>query len=188
MASTHMTMAGRSVEPGPAALGAKYIRWGLSLFIFGLVVGYGPWLHYMHGGLDPVQPDFLKNVTLWFGCPWTLAAYVAQVGSLAMIPIGLCYVVFGRDGSISSLSGVERTGPTLCAVGILAEFLAGFPGQFAVQAIYPNFYYTPTRAGIWLWLGLQGACIAIYAIGIMTSYATINRASHAIAQRVAAGQ
>jgi hypothetical protein len=89
MASTHMTMAGRSVEPGPAALGAKYIRWGLSLFIFGLVVGYGPWLHYMHGGLDPVQPDFLKNVTLWFGCPWTLAAYVAQLGSLAMIPIGL---------------------------------------------------------------------------------------------------
>ena len=142
----------------------------------------------MHGGLDPVQPDFLKNVTLWFGCSWTLAAYVTQVGSLAMIPIGLCYVVFGRDGSISSLSGIERIGPTLCAVGILAEFLAGFPGQFAVEAIYPNFYYTPTRAGIWLWLGLQGASIAIYAIGIMTSYATINRASHVIAQRVAAGR
>ena len=25
---------------------------GLGLFIFGLVIGYGPWLHYMHGALE----------------------------------------------------------------------------------------------------------------------------------------
>jgi hypothetical protein len=167
----------------PVELGARYIRWGLGLFVFGLVVGYGPWLHYMHGALSDVHEAFLKNVTLWFGCPWTLAVYVTQVGSLAMIPIGLCYVVLGREGSIGSLSGIERMGPTLCVVGILTAFLAGFPGQFAVEAIYPDFYYTPTRAGIWLWLGLQGACIAIYAIGVMTSYATIKRASHVLEAR-----
>ena len=65
--------------------------WGLELFVFGLVIGYLPLAHYMHGSFEPVGGAFLKNVTLWWGCAWTLAVYVAQVGSLAMIVIGLCY-------------------------------------------------------------------------------------------------
>jgi hypothetical protein len=34
-------------ELTPAGLGGTYVRWGIRLFIFGLVIGYGPWLHYM---------------------------------------------------------------------------------------------------------------------------------------------
>ena len=70
-------------------LGTKLIRRGLWLFVFGLVIGYGPWAHYMHGAMEEVRPAFLKNVSLWWGCPWTLAAYVSQLGSLAMIIFGL---------------------------------------------------------------------------------------------------
>jgi len=62
-------------ELAPAALGGKYVRWGIRLFIFGLVIGYGPWLHYMHGALEEVHPEFLHNVTLWFACPWTLGFF-----------------------------------------------------------------------------------------------------------------
>ena len=69
----------------PAGVGAKYIRWGLGLFVFGLVIGFVPLAHYMHGSFEPVGEAFLKNVTLWWGCAFTLAVYVAQVGSLAMI-------------------------------------------------------------------------------------------------------
>jgi len=159
------------------ALGGTYVRWGLRLFIFGLVTGYGPWLHYMHGSFEEVHPAFLHNVTLWFGCPWTLSAYVAQLGGLAMIPIGLCYIVFGRDGSLASVTNSERLGPTLCAIGILSEFVIGFPGYFAVEAVWPNFYYTPIDAGKWTWLGLQGVCIAIYLVGTVVASGGITRAT-----------
>jgi len=164
-------------EVTPAALGGTYVRWGMWLFIFGLVIGYGPWLHYMHGAFEEVHPAFLHNVTLWFACPWTLSTYVAQLGGLGMIPIGLCYFIFGRDGTLASVTRGERLGPTLCAIGILSEFLIGFPGYFAVSAVWPNFYYTPIDAGKWTWLGLQGVCIAIYLAGVLVASGSISRAT-----------
>ena len=30
-------------------LGINFIRWGLGLFIFGLIIGYSPLVHYLHG-------------------------------------------------------------------------------------------------------------------------------------------
>jgi hypothetical protein len=153
------------------------------LFIFGLVTGYGPWLHYMHGALEEVHEAFLKNVTLWFGCPWTLPIYVTQLGGLSMVVIGLCYLAFGRDGAMESISGAERSGPALCAIGIIAEFVFGFPLYFAVNAVWPNFYYTPIQAGKWTWLGMQGVCILIYVIGVICAYGGIKRASHVLEAR-----
>jgi hypothetical protein len=179
MTSAQMTMT-RS-EATPVEVGTKFVRWGLGLFIFGLVTGYGPWLHYMHGALSEVQPAFLKNVTLWFGCPWTLPVYVTQLGGLSMVVIGLCHLAFARDGAMVSVTGGERMAPALCAVGIIAEFVFGFPLYFAVDAVWPNFYYTPIDAGKWTWLGIQGLCIAIYVIGVMYAYGGIKRASHVLA-------
>ena len=83
--------------------------------------------HYMHGSFETVGEAFLKNVTLWWGCAWTLAVYVTQVGSLAMIVIGLCYVVLARDGAMTSITEAERMAPALCAGGIIAEVVAGLP-------------------------------------------------------------
>jgi hypothetical protein len=96
MASAHVAATG--VKTPPVEIGTVFIRWGLGLFVFGLVFGFGPWLHYMHGALEEVHEAFLRNVTLWFGCPWTLCVYVAQLGGLGMVVIGLCYLVFARDG------------------------------------------------------------------------------------------
>jgi len=143
MATTHMTMTG--TETTSVGIGTKYVRWGLGLFIFGLVIGYGPWLHYMHGALEDVHEQFLKNVTLWFGCPWTLPVYVTQLGGLSMVVFGLCYLAFARDGAMSSVSSAERMAPVLCATGIVTEFVFGFPLYFAVNAVWPDFYFTPIR-------------------------------------------
>jgi hypothetical protein len=181
MTSANLALSG--AEASPVEVGTKYVRWGLGLFVFGLVIGYGPWLHYMHGALEEVHPAFLKNVTLWFGCPWTLPVYVTQLGGLSMVVVGLCYLVFARDGAMPSVSGGERLGPALCATGIVAEFVFGFPLYFAVNAVWPNFYYTPIDAGKWTWLGMQGACIAIYLVGVMFAYAGIKRASHVLVSR-----
>jgi len=174
------------LEGTPVEIGAKYVRWGLGLFIFGLVTGYGPWLHYMHGALEEVHEAFLKNVTLWFGCPWTLPVYVTQLGGIGMVMIGLCYLTFARDGAMESVSGSERAGPALCATGVVTEFIFGFPLYFAVNAVWPNFYYTPIAAGKWTWLGMQGVCIAIYVAGTMCAYGGIKRATHVLESRVPA--
>lgn len=163
-------------------VGVKYIRWGLGLFVFGLIIGYGPWLHYMHGAMEDVQSAFLKNVTLWFGCPWTLAVYVTQLGSLGMIVIGLCYFVFARAGAMASITGSERIGPALCAMGILTEFLFGYVGYFGVNRIWPSFYYVPINEGKWTWLGLQGACIAIFLIGVICAHSGIKCATKVVAR------
>ena len=179
--NTHVGMI-RTVAT-PVEVGVKHIRWGLGLFIFGLVVGYIPLAHYMHGSFETVGEAFLKNVTLWWGCAFTLAVYVAQVGSLAMIVIGLCYVVFARDGAMTLVTSAERMAPALCAGGIIAEFVAGVAGYYAVAAVWPNFYYTPIRAGIWAWLGLQAVCIAIYVAGIMYAYGGIKRALDVLMER-----
>ena len=78
-------------------IGTKFIHWGLALFIFGLVIGFGPLAHYLHGALEQVGAAFLQNVTLWFGCPWTLPVYTVQVGSLGMVVIGCVYLHLPTD-------------------------------------------------------------------------------------------
>jgi hypothetical protein len=181
-------MARIGMEGAPIEVGTKYVRWGLGLFVFGLVIGYGPWLHYMHGALEEVHEAFLKNVTLWFGCPWTLPVYVTQLGGLGMVVIGLCYLVFARDGAMSSVTPGERAAPAFCAIGVLAEFAFGFPLYFAVNAVWPNFYYTPIASGKWTWLGMQGVCIAIYVVGAMLAYGGIKRASQVMESRSLATQ
>ena len=182
MTVTHMDGIGKA-EGTQIEVGAKFVRWGLGLFVFGLVTGYGPWLHYMHGALEEVGAAFLKNVSLWWGCPWTLAVYVPQLGGLGMIAFGLCYIVFARDGAMTSVTNADRAAPVLCAVGIITEWVFGFPLYFAVNAVWPNFYYTPISAGKWTWLGMQGVCIAIYVAGAICAYSGIKRATHVLEQQ-----
>lgn len=63
-ATTHAGITGASATP--ANVGIKYIRWGFGLFVFGLVIGFVPLAHYMNGSYEEVQPEFLRNVTLWW--------------------------------------------------------------------------------------------------------------------------
>jgi hypothetical protein len=160
-------------------LGAGFVRWGTSLFIFGLVIGYGPLLHYMqHGAIQDVGPAFLKNVTLWFGCPWTLPTYVVQIGGLGMIALGISLLTFARDGRVSALGTGARRSLGLCIFGLLAEFFTGYPGYFAVYHFWPNFYFTPIDDGKHVWLAMRGVSIAIYIAGVVFAFSAIRRASH----------
>lgn len=156
-------------------LGTRFVRRGLWLFVFGLVIGFGPWAHYMHGAMEEVQPAFLKNVTLWWGCPWTLSAYVTQLGSLAMVLFGLCYLVSSRSAT-TVVSAWEQLSLPLCFFGIVSEFVAGYLFYYVVNARWPNFYYTPIDEGKHLWLGVQGACIALCLIGAILAAKGIGRA------------
>lgn len=177
MGNAAMVMGGEAVVT-PTELGWKFIRWGLGLFILGFFTGFVPILHYMLGAqAGDVGPVFLKNITLWWGCPAILAELTLKAGGLGMIAIGLCYVAAGRQGASPDISIHERIAPMLCAGGLIAELVAAAAGFVICNIFWPNFYFQPVPAGKNVWLAVQGLSIAIYAVGICYAFAGIRRAS-----------
>ncbi len=139
-------------------LGTQFIRWGLGLFIFGLIIGYGALAHYVRGALA-----FL---------PWTLSASTLQVGSLGMVVIGCVYLHLPTD----KLEAEERDLAAfwLCVAGLIAVFLTGYIGYFIVNAIWPSFYNAPINAAKNVWLIAQGLSILLYLIGVVLAYLSIH--------------
>jgi hypothetical protein len=58
---------------------------------------------------------FLKNITLWWGCPAVLAEMTVKIGSLGMLAIGLCYLVATRQGGSSDISARDAASPRSAA-------------------------------------------------------------------------
>lgn len=162
----------------PTALSWKFIHWGLGLFITGSVTGFIPIAHYIHGALaGDVGPVFLKNMTLWWGCPAILAELTLKTGGLGMIAIGLCYLAIVRQGPSPDISRHERIAPTLCAYGLIAELVTAGVGYAVLNYFWPNFFFEPVQAGKNIWLVAQGLSIAVYVVGTCYAFAGIRRAS-----------
>jgi hypothetical protein len=157
-------------------LGWKFILWGLGLFITGFLTGFIPILHYMVGAqAGDVGPDFLKNITLWWGCPAILAELTLKTGSLGMIAIGLCYLATTRQGTSQTISSHERIAPMLCAYGLIAELAWTAAGFVICNIFWPNFYFNAVPTGKNVWLAGQGLSIAVYVVGICYAAAGIHR-------------
>jgi len=175
MSGATETMAARS-NVTSAELGSKFIRWGLGLFVFGFIVGFIPIVHYIHGAAaGGVGPDFLKNVTLWWGCPAVLMEYTLKMGSLGMIAIGLCYLVLPRGSAAAPVSGGERVAPELCLYGLMAAFVYMFVGYIVCNLIWPNFYFQAVETGKDVWLAGQLIGIAVYVSGVWFAFGGIRR-------------
>ncbi|MDM0110561.1 hypothetical protein QTI66_00265 [Variovorax sp. J22R133] len=177
MSNATMAMRGEAAVTH-ADLGWKFIRWGLGLFITGFVVGFIPILHYFPGAqAGDVGPVFLKNVTLWWGCPAILAEMTLKTGSLGMIAIGLCYLAAVRQGASPGISSHERLAPTLCAYGLVAELVTAGVGYAVCNMVWPNFFFEPVQAGKNTWLALQGLSILVYFVGACYAVAGVRRAA-----------
>jgi uncharacterized membrane protein YoaK (UPF0700 family) len=160
----------------PAELGSKFIRWGLGLFVLGFALGFIPILHYIHGAVaGDVGPAFLKNMTLWWGCPAVLMEYTLKTGGLGMVAIGLCYLVLPRAGAAAPVSGGERMAPVLCFVGLLGATVYMAVGYVVCNLIWPNFYFQPVETGKDVWLAGQLIGIAIYFYGIAVAFGQLRR-------------
>src|SRR5262249_8211732 len=112
---------------------------------------------------------FMHNITLWWGCPWTLSVAVTQIGGLGLVAVGLTHLAAARHVS----GKTDDKGPDglfLCVVGVLGTFLVGFPGYFVYDAIWPRFYYDPVPAGKNAWLLGQALFIVIYFIGLLVAF------------------
>jgi hypothetical protein len=157
-------------------LGSKFIRLGLGQFVLGFVVGFVPIVHYMHGAVaGDVGPVFLKNMTLWWGCPAVLVEQVLKTGGLGMAAIGLCYVVYSRNGTVTPLSRGELLAPKLCVGGLIATLVYASVGYVVCNLIWPNFYFEPVEMGKNVWLAGQGITIAIYVTGLSFAFGGVRR-------------
>src|SRR5215470_4073440 len=161
-------------------LGARFVKWGLGLFIFGILLIFGPIAHYCVGANHPTGEAFLHNVSLWFACPWTLAVAVMQAGGLGMVVLGLTRLQTARLSERSAATGDSPTALWLCIIGLLGAFAVGYPGYFVFDAIWPSYYYTPVQAGKNAWLLGQALFIFIYFGGALMMFNTERRALNAI--------
>jgi hypothetical protein len=146
-------------------VGISFLRSGLALLAFGIFIGFGIIGHYVIGANHDTGEMFMKNVTLWFACPWTLSVYAVQAGSLGMIVIGIMFLVLGRSVPVAVRFG--HAALWLCVTGLVGVFLTGYIGYFVVDKIWPAFYYAPVAAGKNAWLSAQALSIALYWLGIL---------------------
>jgi hypothetical protein len=156
-------------------MGARFTRWGLGLFIFGVFLTFGIIAHYCAGARWPTGELFMQNITLWWACPWTLSVAAVQAGGLGMVALGLTRMVAARVAP-SDLGAEHPAAPWLCIVGLLGVFAVGYPGYFVFDAIWPSFYYSPIVAGKNAWLLGQAFFIAVYLVGMVLAFTPVRRA------------
>src|SRR5215468_9494910 len=152
------------------ATGARFTKWGLGLFIFGVFLTFGIIAHYCGGARWPTGEVFKQNITLWWACPWTLSVAAVQAGGLGMVALGLARLMAGRLSPDASAGAESSAALPLCIVGLLGVFAVGYPGYFVFDAIWPSFYYSPVAAGKNAWLLAQAFFIAVYLSGAVITF------------------
>jgi hypothetical protein len=150
-------------------LGVAFLRWGLGLFIFGLVVGYIPLVHYLHGALVEMGQGPLPNAALWLAIPNAI-----QIGGLGMAVIG---AVFGLlPANKLEAESRDYTALWLCVTGLSAIFMTGYVGYFVLNLIWRSYYNRPPSPGeenvVLIGVGLSAA---LYLIGALIAYLSILR-------------
>ena len=160
--------------------GARFIKWGLGLFIFGVFLTFGIVAHYCGGARWPTGEVFKQNITLWWACPWTLSVAAVQAGGLGMVALGLTRLLAGRLSANDPSAANSPAALAFCIVGLLGVFAVGYPGYFVFDAIWPSFYYSPIAVGKNAWLLGQAFFIAVYLAGALLMFNTVRRALNAI--------
>jgi len=163
------------------SVGARFAKWGLGLFIFGVFLTFGIVAHYCVGARWPTGELFMQNITLWWACPWTLSVAAVQAGGLGMVALGLTAMVAARSVGADDTDGSGAL--WLCVIGLLGVFAVGYPGYFVFDAIWPGYYYSPVAAGKNTWLLGQALFIAIYFAGVIMMFGIVRRALNRITEQ-----
>ena len=162
--------------------GVRFVRTGSWLVLLGMVMSFGMVLHYVVGAQYGTGEEFLKNITLWYACPWTLSTAVVLLGSIGMLAVGAIMVVLGKHASTGATEGRRgELARLLCTIALVGMFLTGYVGYFVVDHLWPMFYYLPVKDGKNVWLFMQLACMVLYAIGLLIAFNSIRRVSYSLA-------
>lgn len=159
--------------------GARFAKWGLGLFMFGVFLSFGIIAHYCVGSRWPNGALFMQNITLWWACPWTLSVAAVQAGGLGMVALGVTSMI-SLGMSRSHLHTSNFWALALCITGLLGVFAVGYAGYFVFDAIWPSFYYSPVAVAKNAWLLGQALFIALYFLGSAMMTSVVWRALGAI--------
>lgn len=146
-------------------LSAAFVRWGLGLFIFSLIIGYGPLVQYLHQTLESRGGAPLENLVLWAGCPAAM-----QIGALGMIAIGAVFGLFPAEELEAETR--DYVALWLCVGGLIVVFLTGYVGYYVLNTIWQtSLGAQPAREKAWLLVYSIGA--GAYIIGVVLTYLSI---------------
>ena len=161
------------------ATGARFAKWGLGLFLFGVFLTFGIIAHYCIGARWTTGVLFMENITLWWACPWTLSVAAVQAGGLGLVALGVTLMSAAR---VVPDSSHEHGGLALllCIIGLLGVFAVGYPGYFVFDAVWPSFYYSPIATGKNAWLVGQAFFIGVFFAGATLAFSVVRRSLNAI--------
>ena len=134
----------------------RFVKWGTGLLVLGLMTGYGPLAHYLHGGVE-VQ------------CPWApVHAHVALLGWIGFTIFGLVYRALPDWGTPTPRAAQLAKGHFwLSVISVLGVYANGLFGYRLLNRISPGFYYKPDKATLNLWLSIDGWFLTLYAFGCL---------------------
>jgi len=132
----------------------RFVKWGTGLLALGLLTGYGPLGHYLHGGVK-------------VRCPWApVHAHVAVLGWLGFTVFGLVYRALPSWGTPGPSAAKLATGHLwLSIISILGVWLNGTMGYRLIDRFSPGFYYRPDPDKLRLWLSIDGMFLTVFAAG-----------------------
>jgi hypothetical protein len=135
-------------------LALRFIRWSAGLLVLGLLTGYGPLAHYLHGGVA-------------VACPWApIHGHVALLGWLGMAIFGLVYKALPSWANGASPSrGLAKNNFNACVVGVIGVVANGKLGYRIHDFVSDGGYYEPDKAVLNLWLSIDGVFLSLYGIG-----------------------
>ncbi|MPZ21514.1 MAG: hypothetical protein GEV06_27030 [Luteitalea sp.] len=152
-------------------LGLRFVRWGAGLLVLGLLTGYGPLGHYLHGGVE-------------VACPWApVHAHVTLLGWVGMTLFGLVYraIPGWSNGAIPSIA-LAQTQFYLSVAAVLGVFLNGIVGYRILDHLSDGFYYEPDTPTLNLWLSVDGAFLSLYGVGCVLFLMVLLRSTQYSAQ------
>lgn len=132
----------------------RFVKWGTAFLVLGLLSGYGPLAHYLHGGVE-------------VACPWApIHGHVALLGWMGMTLFGLVYRALPRLGTPKpNAPKLANLHLWIAGLGVLGVWGNGLFGYRLLDHLSPSFYYLPETETLNLWLSIDGAFLTVYAIG-----------------------
>lgn len=132
----------------------RFVKVGTALLVLGLLTGYGPLHHYLHGGVE-------------VACPWApVHGHVALLGWIGLTLFGLVYRALADWGTPGPNAARLAAGHFwLSLVSVLGVWGNGIFGYRTIDRLSPGFYYTPDEEKLRLWLSIDGWFLTLYAVG-----------------------
>jgi len=132
----------------------KFVKWGTGLLAIGLLTGYGPLAHYLHGGVA-------------IRCPWApIHAHAALLGWVGLTLFGLVYRALPEWGTPGpNAVRLAKAHLWISIAAVLGIYANGICGYRLLNRISPAFYYKPDPHTLNLWLSIDGGFLTLYAVG-----------------------